>query len=103
MRSLLALYLMVRHLSSSPPTNIRKVRGRKKGMLVLILNASKKSTETGMSFQLPLYMQSNKLCQDACRVIPTPLPQEQAAKTTAVRIQQKGQHLGGVWLLLTYD
>ena len=46
MRSLLALYLMVRHLSSSPPTNIRKVRGRKKGMLVLILNASQKSTET---------------------------------------------------------
>ena len=33
MRSLLALYLMVSHLIYSPPTNIRKVKGRLKGML----------------------------------------------------------------------
>ena len=65
------------------------------------LNASLKSTETRDELSTTLYLQSEKykLCQDACQRLmlhPTPLPQEQAAKTkmlAVVRIQQK-EYLG---------
>ena len=59
MRSLLALYLMVHHLNSSPLTNIRKVRGHQKGMDTMLgwLNTSLKSMETRDELSTTLYLQ----------------------------------------------